>query len=135
MDKVLQVLEQIEAAARNANSDERRVNPAIGQVVRQGDIYISRVADDHPHGDLLPHRQLADGTTMGSRHIVDRDAPVEVYAGTTRPAWVTGFLGPCVVATGEWGVGHPEHARCVLGPGTYQVTHQMDALTLQRVEE
>lgn len=134
--QVEEALRQIATAAESASSDVRVVNPEVGQVVRQGDIYIHRVPDGHRHGAHLEHRQLAVGTSMGARHIVAMDSPVSMFVGTMRPAWALGaLLGPCVVATGSWKVNHPEHANCVLPAGLYQVTHQMDALTLQRVAD
>ena len=32
-------------------------------------------------------------------------------------------------------VTHPEHAHMVLGPGCWQVTHQMDARSRERVQD
>lgn len=108
----------------------------IGQVARQGDVYLHRVSDVHGHGPETRNRQLALGTTQGSRHVVEGD--VTVYEGRTLPDWCEAgtFLGPCLVV-GESGavVTHPEHAHVALGPGCYQVTHQMDAATRQRVAD
>ena len=108
---------------------------AIGQVVRQGDIYIHRVAEDHPCGDKLDSRQLALGNTTGSRHIAD--APAKVFIGTTTPAWCNAqtFIGPCVVSEKRFPVSHPEHAHIELPAGRYQITHQLDAASRQRVED
>lgn len=122
----------------------------IGRVpVHQGDIYIHRVADDHPRGAKIADRQLALGDTMGARHMVEGDT-VEVFEGAVgheknralMPCWkddprkqdvCTGRLfttrGPCSIP-------HPEHARHDLQisePGTYQVTHQWDEVAMGRV--
>jgi hypothetical protein len=128
-------LEQIEKGAENNISEMRFIeNIEIGQFVRQGDIYIHRVHDDHPCGDVTENRQLAFGTTRGSRHILEGDA--EVYLGMTAPEWAKrALLGPMFKLFRRGTVTHPEHAHISLPAGTYQVTHQMDARTLQRVRD
>lgn len=108
----------------------------VGQVVRQGDIYIHRVGSNHSRGAVARSRQLAVGTTQGSRHVAE--LPAIVYEGSERPKWCTGqLLGPLfVVPAGQrCVVSHPEHAHVDLPAGTYQVTHQMDARTLDRVRD
>jgi len=108
----------------------------VGQAVRQGDIYIHRVDEYHPRGAAARNRQLAVGTTQGSRHVAE--PPAIVYEGAERPKWCTGqLLGPLfVVPQGQrCVVSHPEHAHVDLPAGTYQVTHQMDARTLDRVRD
>jgi hypothetical protein len=104
-----------------------------GQVARQGDIYLTRVSMAHKHGKPCG-RQLAQGNTQGSRHVATGD--VQCFEGVTLPAGFARetFIGPCVVVgTGGGVVTHPEHAHIALGEGVYQVTHQMDAATRQRV--
>jgi hypothetical protein len=115
----------------------------VGQGGRQGDIYIWRVDENHPRGKRVESRQLALGVTQGSRHMaVGED--VEVYEGVKAPDFLKATdaqwrsveipIGPLIVVKGERFVGeHPEHAHYLLAPGTYQVTHQIDARTLQRV--
>ena len=107
----------------------------VGQAVRQGDIYIHRVADDHPCGEKLKTRQLAIGTTQGSRHVAE--APAQVFQGTRAPGYMrNALLGPLVRSLKErLRISHPEHAHIDLPPGTYQITHQMDARTLERVQD
>jgi hypothetical protein len=136
-----------EYAAKKAKKEVRAAGlmMQIGQGGRQGDIYIYRVSDDHPRGRRLESRQLALGTTTGSRHMaVGED--VEVYEGVKAPDFLKALgvrgrkvkipLGPLIVVKGDRFSGeHPEHAHYLLGPGTYQVTHQLDARTLQRVQD
>ena len=120
----------------NLNSDMRIITHIeIGQIVRQGDIYINRVDDNHTHGYELSTKQLAEGTTNGSRHIVENH--VICYLGTTRPEYYNekAFLGPCIKSDKEFIISHPEHANVKLPAGTYQITHQLDARTLQRVRD
>ena len=124
----------------------------IGSVpVHQGDIYIHRVADDHPRGRKIAEKQLALGDSMGARHMVEGDT-VQVFEGAVgdernrslMPLWegdtrkqdaCTGRLftteGPCRIP-------HPEHARhdlMITEPGTYQVTHQWDEVAMARVAD
>lgn len=123
-------------AKANAQPEVRRiVEIAIGQVVRQGDIYIHAVEPDHKGGEKLEDRQLALGNTQGSRHIAE--APASIFAGTTLPAWCDRrtFLGPLVKSQKRFVVAHPEHAHVSLPAGTYQITHQMDSRTMQRVQD
>lgn len=111
-------------------------NMKIGQVARQGDIYIHKVKDAHVHGELTQNHQLAMGITLGSRHIADGN--FKVYEGTTLPEWVERghFLGPCIVTDKDTAlISHPEHSNVALSKGTYQVTHQMDIRTMRRVQD
>jgi hypothetical protein len=111
-------------------------NMPIGKVVRQGDIYIHRVADNHKHGKEIKNHQLAMGITLGSRHIADEN--FTIYQGTTLPEWVDRghFLGPCIQNTRDTSlVEHPEHANVALGKGLFQVTIQIDIRTLSRVND
>lgn len=139
MEKLMSAAEAQARIEREADEraiqDTRHVEKIdVGQVVRQGDIYIHRVAATHGHGKELKTRQLAIGETMGSRHIAE--APCAVYAGITPPEWAPrALLGPCIESEGRFTVGHPEHAHVSLPPGRYQVTHQLDAATQQRVAD
>ena len=111
-------------------------NMQIGQVVRQGDIYIHKVDDNHPHGKKTKNYQLAIGTNLGSRHIADES--FEVYEGTTLPDYVNSkhFLGQLIKGTKDSSmITHPEHGNICVGKGTFQITHQMDIRTLQRVRD
>lgn len=138
-----QAHEEIAAEAERAKSQEIRAPKAwpVGKRVRQGDVEIHRVADDHPRGAVVrgPNaRQLAPGITQGSRHVAE--PPAVVHEGTTAPPGALPgarvLLGPCVVVPrGGAVVSHPEHAHVRLLEGTYQVTHQLDVQTMQRVQD
>lgn len=124
------------SAKEKVVSTVRRIDVmAVGQVVRQGDIYIHCVADGHEKGDLTGDRQLALGESMGSRHVAEK--PSQVYAGEVAPPWYSKnfapLLGPCVVSPGRFVITHPEHAHVDLPAGTYQITHQRDGRTEMRV--
>lgn len=107
----------------------------VGQVVRQGDVYIHAVALKHPHGAETKDRQLAIGNTQGSHHVAA--APCKVFVGTTPPAYLTGtpLLGPCVESETRFEVTHPVHPHVSLPAGCFQVTHQLDSRTMQRVRD
>lgn len=131
----------IEAAA--ADTEVRRIGPlAIGERLHQGDVYLVRVPDDWRRGKLLGTRQIAVGTTQGSRHIVTCD--VAVYEGVDLPhdlkpfegVAASEYLGPVVVFGSEGGVlTHPEHAHHECMSGVYQTTYQVDMDTLTRVRD
>lgn len=111
-------------------------------VVHQGDVYLRRVVDAHPRGGALGTRQVAVGTTVGSRHVVEGEG-VSVFEGRELPngfrvpEWTTAeeMLGPVVVATEPFTLTHPEHAHHKLPAGTYQVTYQADFSTRRRVSD
>ncbi len=126
---------QHEAKEKNVQALRTVLEILVGKVVRQGDIYIHRVQESHAHGKELKSRQLALGNTQGSRHMAEE--PAQVFEGIKLPEWCAAgtFLGPLVKSKKAFKVGHPEHAHVILPAGTYQITHQMDARTLQRVRD
>ena len=123
-------------AKETAVDKPRAMKYKIGSYGRQGDIYIHPVSAEHKHGEATKDHQLAVGEGRGSRHIVEGD--VKVFLGTTLPTTVNDrtFLGP-MIEVGSKGatITHPEHAHVNLDAGFYQITHQMDARTLQRVRD
>lgn len=136
MDAVKAHAEIARLAKTNAQPEMRRIKKMdIGQVVRQGDIYIHAVSSYHSCGRKLKSRQLAVGQTRGARHVAE--PPSTCYAGTTLPDYCDArtFLGPFIKSNKRFSITHPEHAHVSLPAGTYQVTHQMDARTLQRVQD
>jgi hypothetical protein len=133
-------VEQIESIAllaeQNKVSRTRVVDSLpIGKAVRQGDIYIHAVEKTHPHGKVASSSQLAQGNSRGSSHFAE--APAMVFEGTTLPAACAAktFMGPYIESSQPFTISHPEHAHVTLGAGCYQITHQMDARTLQRVKD
>lgn len=132
---VKEVIETITTEAQVKKSQEVRVveSMAIGKVVRQGDIYLHRVSDDHLHGAPAP-RQLVQGFTQGSRHVAE--APAQVFEGKQAPEWAPrALVGPVIVTRNRLRVTHPEHAWVDLPVGTYQVTFQRDARTNEAVRD
>jgi hypothetical protein len=92
-----------------------------GDAYAQGDVLIVYVADELPSNwkeDIRQLKQLAPGTSQGSRHIAE--GPVTIYENRTRDE----LIGPRLFATGEWTLTHPEHGDRTFGPGAYEVRYQ-----------
>ncbi len=133
----LQVLEKVETGAKQNVQDVRVIKACeVGFGYRQGDISVLRVADNHPRGAKLGHNKLAIGQGEGSNHFAEGE--IELYEGTTVPDFVEPgtFLGPLIVAPKGFKNTHPKHAHFHMEQGgCFQVTHQMDVRTLQRVKD
>lgn len=111
----------ISASAKTHTADERMVRTIVApQWIRQGDINVQRVADDAPRGKPTTERQLAPGTSKGSRHTVSGE--VRVF----EPAVADPLTGPIIESDERFVVEHPEHANVSLPSGTYAVTYQRD---------
>lgn len=124
------IVRQIEAQSETHTTDERFVRTMqIGDVARQGDIYIERVDDGYERGGEIADRQLAPGNSKGSRHVVC-DGPQVFEARSTDP-----LHGPVIVAKERFTVAHPEHADVSLPSGTYRVGYQLDPRTMRRVAD
>lgn len=135
-ETVLELTDRIEREANEKKNHETRTLDTldVGQVVRQGDIYVHRVAAKHPRGRALAGRQLVRGVTTGSRHVAE--APARVFEGLETPEWAkTALLGPLVESKERVRITHPEHAWLDLPAGTYQVTYQRDARTGGQVQD
>lgn len=125
--------------AKTSSQEVRIVKKILpGQAIRQGDIYMICV---NPKGEtVIPatkftnellidtrnyktktkNRQLAPGTSKGSRHIITSVAEIFEYTNTR---WdILG--GPLVVSDVEIVLAHPEHAHYRLPAGTYAVRFQ-----------
>ncbi len=147
------VLEVIQKEADAAKPNARPIPSAIPGTsgARQGDIYIGCVPVGFPKGKKTKNRQLAPGSNLGSRHIVEGD--VEVYATIFHcPDWfqpgrgierlknqrerlARELLGPVLVSKKGFTVTHPEHGHIKVPAGTWQVCYQMDPRTEQRVQD
>jgi hypothetical protein len=127
--------ESVRLAAETIRNDEHAAVPGMGtaDVLRQGDLYL--IALDKPlPGKPYGSRQLAPGTTQGSRHIVEGDCDVlavdegEATKVLNRLVPATKghrqFVGPMVVAKDAVTIAHPEHGDRTLPAGTYLVTYQ-----------
>jgi hypothetical protein len=123
------------AAERIANDAPATIESmSIGDVVRQGDLYILML-DGPILGGKPIGRQLAPGTSQGSRHVAVGDCKVFAVDEKAAVAVVNRlvpatkdqslFIGPMIVAGGPLTLDHPEHANLTLpGESTYLVTYQ-----------
>lgn len=112
---------------------------SVGECFRQGDLYLFRVSDDHPVGEEIDRAQIADGVSIGARHILN--GKFCVYRGTTPPAGYNGVharvgIGYAFDVEETTVLGHPEHDNYVFKfPGRWQVVHQIDLRTLKRAAD
>ena len=119
---------RVQESGRKAASHDRvtEIISAIcasGYHVRQGDVVLT-YADSFDTSDAtrLAERQLAPGTTQGSRHVAEGD--VEVYG-----LRYAGPLDGPVLKVGEGGctITHPEHRHYRLPAGScWRVTYERD---------
>lgn len=141
----MNIYDRIAEAAAQADHEPRLVD-MVKELhgVRQGDLYLWRVAsieEREPLAEMLrrawpdfrleklgpktSNRQLAPGTTRGSRHEISAAdaAAVSVYAPSqeSHPC-----EGPLIVADVRFSIVHPEHAEIQVPAGTYQVIYQRD---------
>lgn len=120
--------------------EARVVELEIGQVARQGDIYIERVASIQNKGKQVKSRQLAPGNTKGSRHIVDESPSLTLWESS--PTLTNGkasFQAGCAIeAKGGFSITHPEHAWikfAVKGVQFFQVFFQADPMRKARAKD
>jgi hypothetical protein len=125
--------------AKDPMAETRVVDEILpGQWVRQGDVYLVRTERREGWKETR-NRQLAPGTTMGSRHTVDDSVtvlanPEGAKVERTAPGTFR-CRGPQVVSADRFTVSHPEHADFSLPAGIYDVCFQVDPQTLQRVQD
>lgn len=141
-----EVRAEIEAHAAKANVPEARdgrVAEIAGDVIRQGDVYLVMVPSDWPKGEPRGERQVAVGTTTGSRHVAEGPA-VRLFEPKDRSATIRRLaklghkssvalreyqIGPVVESPEPWALTHPEHAHVACPAGSWQVTYQRDPQT------
>lgn len=134
MQTAIEVVTQIERKAAESTPSLRVVKRMkVGAVVRQGDLYLERLAAlPKELGKRTADRQLAIGQTQGSRHVID-PAPegLEIYAP---PKDANALVGPVVSSPNRIRLTHPEHGHFDLPAGIYQVRYQRD-YAKERAEE
>lgn len=123
-------IDRIKSSARSL-PEPRILRLKIGEVARQGDIYIERVSAIQGKGALVKSRQLAPGTTKGSRHIVSESEAVVLWKSSPTLGRKSAFqVGPAIEAKGDFVISHPEHAwlKFAVGKVTqfFQVFFQAD---------
>ena len=125
---VKNALREIELSAK-ANDLELRFVPddvKVGQGIRQGDVYLWRVAEIPKNYICSKDRQIVKGTTQGSRHTVDNS--VSVYWPISRTdSDDQSIEGPYLQSDSRFNLQHPEHAWHSLPQGYWKVTYQVHA--------
>ncbi len=110
------------------------VDLPIGNVVRQGDLYIQRV-ESAEKGALRTSLQLVPGNTIGSSHSVVESPHVKTFESLAKPVTETfgldrkivRFPGPVIVALKPFSISHKKHGwMSQLPAGTYQTFQQCD---------
>lgn len=133
-------IRQIQDAAKHLPEVRIITDMKIGEVVRQGDIYIERVSAIASKGAEVKSRQLAPGTTKGSRHIVDESPSVTLWESKPSIDNKAAFqVGPAIEAKCNFSVTHPEHAwiKFVVGNVAqfFQVWFQADFARKERAKD
>jgi hypothetical protein len=124
-----EALNRIQEAAKESTDEIRfhRTVP-IGKIVHQGDVYLKAIKEPALKGKPANTKQLAPGTTKGSRHIV-KGKNIEIYESTKSEE----LLGPIVHAPERFELTHPEHAHHSIPSGWYETGYQVDMQTKLRV--
>lgn len=126
----IQAHERIAEAAKQPLTTTRVVTGIkVGEFARQGDVYLERIDKLTKGWSKTGNRQLAPGTSPGSRHVVTKGPTLFVSperAPTERNRTGLRLLGPQIEAKEAFTVEHPEHAHITLPPGVYQTSYQLD---------
>jgi len=119
----MSALIDIETIKKSAESSEmfggkveRIGSPSIGDVVRQGDLYL--VCIERLLGTETKQRQLAPGTTQGSRHVITGDCKIVEKYGKGIANVPKELIGPAFTCTSECTIEHPEHGHKILPADT-----------------
>ena len=130
------VLSDLQKHAESIKSGESQTvgTASLGDVVRQGDLYLTVIEVLPPSAKKVKEKQLAPGTTQGSRHVasaqlyeVDKREIAEaiVKANLKASMDVERFVGPVVVFDKASPVTHPEHGWVTMPAGSVcAVTYQ-----------
>lgn len=94
---------------------------------------------EHPVGEMVKRNQIADGFSIGSRHILNGN--FKIYTGIKGPECLNDIHAK--VSTGyafdveeNTVLGHPEHDNYVFKFSCrWQVVHQIDLRTLKKVQD
>lgn len=121
-ESVMAVLEKVRSTPPLDDNYIQRFSEAasVDEGIPQGDVYFWKLPDDYQFGEQIPTTaQVVEGTTKGSRHILDKPENVEMFKG-----YEDAIHGPKMRVKAETTVTHPEHKWVVLTPGNYEVTYQ-----------
>lgn len=136
MTTVMSVKEGLKAIEKDAAESDKATRVikeiAIGKAIRQGDIYLTRVAADHQLGAAMETNKLVPDDNAGSQHLVEG---AKLFKPANPAKERTVLLGPVVVADKPFALTHPEHAHFHLPAGVYQTTYQLDVRTMERMRD
>lgn len=105
------------------DATERVSTMSIGDVVRQGDVYLVRIACLPKSAKPIKDRQLAPGSTQGSRHVLAGPCAIYTADAADLAALIksaakcevpTALIGPCFAPQSDVTIEHPEHAHRIL---------------------
>lgn len=135
---IQKIYKNIDLYAQSPLGEMRVVDSCpVGKGGRQGDVYIVAIADfDRANSKLVPERQLAPGTSNGSRHTVSDSVKVWKPANFNiceNTALGFKMIGYVIEADTRWTLMHPEHPDASMPEGVYQICYQVDPSTMQRV--
>jgi hypothetical protein len=143
METVQEVMKELKQAAKTNVTEKITTIRFVGGDVkcfRQGDLYVFRVPEDFPVGDRVHRKQIADGMSLGARHILR--GRFKVYEGVKPPVRLPELhmrakaLGYAFDIEDGGVLTHPEHDHFKFTRGgRFQVTHQIDLRTLRRVAD
>jgi hypothetical protein len=148
MASITKQIEQIRRSAEkmDAAAPAKIGSASAGDVVRQGDLYFICL-DVLPTGKTLKDRQLAPGTSQGSRHLatgkclvldVDKAAMAATINRLVKGSEIPQQLvGPALVCTEETTITHPEHGWRTLEAGSAWATvfQRQYAEEIRRVQD
>lgn len=132
---IADIVTEIKQSAEDIKLTETQYlgSPSLGDVVRQGDLYLICIdkIPDGPDRIKTNDTKLAPGSTQGSRHILSGDCdiysniPHALYPSSLITSMDRIFTGPAFHCRSTVTVTHPEHAHIVLPENTiWQVVYQ-----------
>ena len=130
-------MKEVQTTAEKIHNDETAEvgTVSLGDVVRQGDLYLVAIERPPDKRKLIINRQLAPGTTQGSRHVLLGGCPI--FDGDKQQIMdliniavghdvglATELIGPVFETAMPVEVDHPEHGNRILPAGVYAVVYQ-----------
>lgn len=122
-------LQEVQSDAEKIKNDETAVISTVskGDVIRQGDVYLVAIGKKPACAKPTSNRQLAPGTSQGSRHIVEGECTVYTCLSDEVIAMIRKVLpkadlhpvliGPVIETKSQCELTHPEHGNRVLPDG------------------
>lgn len=130
-------LKSVQSSAEQVRNDETAVvgTMSLGDVVRQGDLYVIAVESIPKEAKLTKERQLVPGSTQGSRHTIKGKCSVFTVNAESAMAVIheavgrelelhSQLIGPMFRCQQPVELDHPEHGNRVLPAGSYATVYQ-----------